>query len=234
VIKLISKGKITPKRGIKASNHHSVIFTDGEKVDVDLLVFGTGYDAPAGFSFVPSLLHKTYKQVFSISDPSVAFVGFSRPYVGSIPFISEVQSRVIAAAFSEQISLPSAQAMHESNKKDREKQLKMFPRDAKNTESIVNLYDYTDELASMIGAKPNKRLALTNPVLFWKVLRQVHTPFALRLSDKDPKKRRLAKKMIDRYNKHPIVAKLNYVIRIALIVEVFFVAAVVSIIIYLT
>lgn len=226
VLRLVSKGDVAAHGDIKSISDSTVEFADGSSFEADVIVFGTGYNTDKSLDFMEKKYHAKYKLVFSVADTTLAYVGFARPYVGSIPFLSEIQARVVASKFAHKLVLPEEKTLREISKEDRLKQLKMFPRDAKTNWSIVNLFDYTDELGKLIDAKPKKTLVLTNPILWWKIMRQVHTPFALRINDEDTKKRELAIKEIGIYNRHPVVKSINSLVTVVVLVELVVVATI--------
>src|SRR6266702_2164392 len=115
VMPQVKSGKIVAKRDIERCEGNRIYFTDGSAVLADVMVTCSGYKLVAPF-FEPGMKadpQQCYKYLFG-TEPSVAFVGFVRPVIGSIPAIAELQSRYAAMVFVLQRSacpadrLPSA------------------------------------------------------------------------------------------------------------------------------
>ena len=96
----------------------AVRFADGRvEKDVDAILFATGYFY--SFPFLSSLeselistgqrVHNTYKHLFYIDDPTIAFIGLPMKIV---PFrLDEAQAAVVARLWAGRLELPSTQEM---------------------------------------------------------------------------------------------------------------------------
>jgi len=191
IVQSIAQGQIFPRKGVRDIKGKQVSFYEPKGWDkIDVIMFGTGYDYKKGLSFLDKKIVETpkYKHIFYPNDPSIAFVGYLRPYLGSIPMLAELQSRYVAKVFTRKAEIP--EDMNEVVEQEIEAQKKMFP---KHMPFLVNPFNYSDEIASKINAKPRMwELLLTNPLLWWKVGTQPWTPFQYRIYDEDEKKRQIA------------------------------------------
>uniref|UniRef100_A0A0M3K845 Flavin-containing monooxygenase n=1 Tax=Anisakis simplex TaxID=6269 RepID=A0A0M3K845_ANISI len=94
-----------------------------------------------------------YKYVFPPDNTSLAVLGLILPF-GSIPPIAEMQARWVAAVWSGQVELPSPQGMMADIEQTREIRMKRYFKST-NHAIQVDYLRYMDEIAEMIGVKPN-------------------------------------------------------------------------------
>jgi len=211
IINSISKGLIDPKGKIINIKNNRVKFIDNDIKEFDVILFCTGYDALNCNKFLDDKYIKNrYKHIFSINDNNIFFVGFIRPYLTSIPMISELQSRWISDVIAKKVKLPSKTTMISIDKKDKENQKKEFPCSYKRIGGIVDPYDYCNMIGKNIGANKNLFLLfLTDINLWYKVLFDSWNHHYFRLNDKDKKKILIAKKNINMIHKNKIEDKLK-------------------------
>ncbi|RYH09241.1 hypothetical protein EON65_40320 [archaeon] len=106
----VQEGSVIAKRDISHCDGRTVYYDDGTcQEDVDVLLLCTGYRL--GFPFLPEefrpkKIRGLYKNIFHPEDPTLAFVGFSRPTQGSIPQLAELVSLFVSRAFAGKIALP--------------------------------------------------------------------------------------------------------------------------------
>jgi len=159
IISSISKGEIKAVDGIKEihDNGKSITFKNGITEDFDTIIFCTGYAPFGGLKFLDKKYYKhLYKHIFSCEDPSLSFAGYVRPYLTSIPMLSEMQSRWIAQEIcNKNQTLPTSEAMIEEAKRDKDRQIREFPHNYKRLGTIVDPYDYCNMIASKINAIPS-------------------------------------------------------------------------------
>ena len=107
VLHKVSFGQIIPKRKLKNINNKTVYFDDGSKQEFDIIILCTGYKV--NFPFLNkkyrSELTDNYKFILNNKDPTLAYIGFVRPVLGSIPAIAEIQSVYVGKLFSKKINL---------------------------------------------------------------------------------------------------------------------------------
>ena len=99
-----------PKGAIESVKGTKVHFCDGTEEEVDIIIQCTGFKAefpmlPAEIKTVP--LTHNYKYLFNVEDPTLAFIGYVRPVIGSLITMAEVQSFFTAKVFSGMCELPS-------------------------------------------------------------------------------------------------------------------------------
>lgn len=127
--------------------------------NIDYVVFSTGYVNRV--DFMPKELQacdprSLYKHMFHPDIGNrLAWVGWARPGFGSQFPIMEMQSRLCALIFSGELNLPKPDDMVESANKDIEIYKEQFEENAQRIRSLVDYYKYMDDIAKIIGCKPN-------------------------------------------------------------------------------
>lgn len=107
----ISHGEIIPRGGIDRFDGDDVVFTDGSRTQVDLLVWCTGYRVEIPF-LDPSLLDGSaerlalYQRVFHLDAPGLSFVGLMQSTGAALPVV-EAQARLVAAHLAGEYALPA-------------------------------------------------------------------------------------------------------------------------------
>jgi dimethylaniline monooxygenase (N-oxide forming) len=112
-------GSIVIKRDIEHIGQRTVTFKDGETIEVDAIIFATGYSISFPF------LNKTNITVGQDNDislfkfvwnpdlmkdntpPTLAFIGLVQPF-GAIMPIAEIQARWITRVWAGEVGLPTA------------------------------------------------------------------------------------------------------------------------------
>lgn len=167
----IVDGKVTPNlSGIKTMTPTGVEFNDGERAELDAVMFCTGFQTR--FPFLDLAFTSTrdlYKQMFHPdADESLAFIGFARPQQGGIPAIAEMQSRYFALLCSGKKSLPSREerlAVTAREKAYWQREYDLTP----NVSSLVNYCHYIDAIAELVGCKPQIPSLLEDPTMHVKM-----------------------------------------------------------------
>jgi hypothetical protein len=103
-----------------------------------------------------------YKLIFNKKDPSLSYCGFIRPIITSLSSISELQARLISQVYSGKISLPSKKIM--VNDKE------SYIINNNRINYLVNPYIYSDELAELIGCRPNLMKLFFKDHILWRQL----------------------------------------------------------------
>ena len=173
VLNKISYGRITPKRKINNIFGKKITFDDGETEEFDMIILCTGYHV--NFPFLPEKYNKSvrnnYKFIFNPEDPSLSFVGFARPVIGSIPAISEVQSIYLSKIYSGQLKLPSTKQMKSVAKRDTKFWADYFKNTSTRIQGLVNIYIYSNDLMGKCNMKPEYgKLFFQSPIKCWKAL----------------------------------------------------------------
>ena len=154
-----------PKGAIKRIKGNRITFNDGTEEVVDVIIQCTGYRTefpllPEEFRSVS--LVDNYKYIFNIEDPTLAFVGYVRPVVGSISGITEIQSRFVGKVFSAKCRLPSRDQRYQEATKDKEFWDDFFRDSSRRLVTLVDGYTYIDDIGSLCGIKPD----------YWRLLRR--------------------------------------------------------------
>ena len=89
-----------------------------------------------------------HKHIFHPDLPNLGFIGLVT-VAGPIPPVVELQARVAAQVFTGAIRLPSSAQMHQEIQKRRSHLVRLGAYPMR-----VQLLDYMDELARMIGCRP--------------------------------------------------------------------------------
>ncbi|CAL1541313.1 unnamed protein product [Lymnaea stagnalis] len=189
----IAAGRVKVKPNIRCFTEKGVSFEDGTHEDgIDLVVFATGYKVEYPFidKEIVEIRHNKvdlYKYMWlpELPKQTIAFLAVCQPLGAMFP-IAELQSRLAAQVFKGAVAMPSANDM----KKDiaaKQRELKSRYVDTERHTIQVDWLPYMDELASMMGCKPNMfRLLVTDPSLFWRVLTGPGVPYQFRLNGPNP------------------------------------------------
>lgn len=159
VLDLVDYKKVVPKGPITTCDGNMVTFADGSTEHFDVIILCTGYSPK--FPFLPdhfankSFRRERYKLVFDNDDPSLAFVGFVRPVVGSVPGMAELQARWAAKVFSNHVALKSKEARLEETDQDAAFWTDYFKDSSQRLETLVEAYMYVDDIARQAGVYPD-------------------------------------------------------------------------------
>jgi hypothetical protein len=195
IIDQIAKGVIIPENGIKNINKKTVTFETNNSDNFDIILFCTGYKPLQCMKFLDNNIVDSpkYKHIFYTKDTSIMFVGFIRPYLTSIPMLSELQSRWVAKFICRNVKLPNNEVMEYETKNDIVKQQKEFPCAVERLKTIVDPYDYCNLIADKIGANINIfTLLFTDPSLCYMILVDSWNHHIYRLNDKNIEKQKIA------------------------------------------
>lgn len=114
-------GHATVLRDIDHFKEKSVVFSDGNGVDVDAVIYASGYQP--GASLLPAIkgggkdiplpasARDLYKLTIPPHHPNVAVIGYARGQIGAITVSSEIQARWWALLVSGKRTLPTATEM---------------------------------------------------------------------------------------------------------------------------
>ena len=107
-------GRVTPQNAVTSVNGDRVEFKDGDVQQFTHIICCFGYEFHCPFLPEPysqGELDRLYQFVFPPKDPSLAFLGFARPIIGSIPLITEMQCLWTFRVWSGKAALKSAEEM---------------------------------------------------------------------------------------------------------------------------
>lgn len=108
---------------IEVDDHGAVVFQDGQRREVDVIMFCTGYlftfpflSKECGISVDDNRITHLYKHLFNINYPTMAFIGLPIR-IGPFPQFS-LQARLIAAVLAKKTILPSKEEMLKDEEDD--------------------------------------------------------------------------------------------------------------------
>ena len=158
VLDLVDYERLVPKAGISGCKAQMVTFSDGTEQEFDFIIMSTGYKFKV--PFLPEChanidVKQLYKFVFSMDDPTLAFVGRVRPVVGSLVAISELQARWIARVYSKRVSLKSHQERQVELKKDVAFWNEYFEDSSQRIGGLVEGFTYVDDIAKLANVYPD-------------------------------------------------------------------------------
>uniref|UniRef100_B8HKZ2 Flavin-containing monooxygenase FMO n=1 Tax=Cyanothece sp. (strain PCC 7425 / ATCC 29141) TaxID=395961 RepID=B8HKZ2_CYAP4 len=155
---LIRVGQIIPKGKVVRFDHTTAYFEDGSHEEIDALVLNTGYKSPILSIDLPNhwqyCHQELYKGCFHPDLINLAFVGFVRPTIGSIPAMAEMQARLVAQVFSGKVKLPESKSLVELIKQEATQHAKDCPMMQKRLPHIYFFDRWMEEMAQLIGCRP--------------------------------------------------------------------------------
>jgi dimethylaniline monooxygenase (N-oxide forming) len=149
---------------------HTVTFDDDTTLDVDAIVFCTGYEEssiPNGWikDVEISDVRQLYKHAFHVDmGRRIVFFGWARPRQGGLPAISELLARYFALLCSGERELPPRSEMERVIAEDCAREEEWFAN-SKSTRTLVHYTRYLDDLAELIGCQPQLEDYLDDPEL---------------------------------------------------------------------
>ncbi|RXV64409.1 hypothetical protein D1006_39265 [Burkholderia stabilis] len=168
---------------------NQVHFSDGSIELADIIVCCTGYKSR--LEFLPTEIrdrilssNSLYAYMFSPDYiDKLAFVGFVRPGVGTVPVAAELQSRYLGLFLNGRIPLPSREEMVADIRLQQESARRIFPADFDRVGHIIDYYSYISKIAHKIGVRPRQwKLFFTDVRLWYKINFSFLCPGMFRLS----------------------------------------------------
>eukprot|EP00005_Dracoamoeba_jomungandri_P012616 CAMPEP_0174263894 /NCGR_PEP_ID=MMETSP0439-20130205/20531_1 /TAXON_ID=0 /ORGANISM="Stereomyxa ramosa, Strain Chinc5" /LENGTH=349 /DNA_ID=CAMNT_0015349515 /DNA_START=520 /DNA_END=1566 /DNA_ORIENTATION=- len=200
VLDRMALGYLQPKRGVVKCSGNTVRFEgDCDDTKIDLIIFCTGFSPNFDFltkkdgTLVCRKPEDCYKYVFDCEDPTLCYIGFTRPIVGSTYALAELQARWAAQVFSNEFCLPTSKEMACVANKERLRHSRLYPVDHKKRPTLVNHWEYADDIAKMMHIKPRQGMWIKTSVFkWWNIVTAPWSAFLYRLQDDDPAQRHLA------------------------------------------
>ncbi|MGO1184210.1 MAG: flavin-containing monooxygenase [Micrococcaceae bacterium] len=125
ILDRLAHGLITVKPVIERFDGDQVVFSNGERITADLVVFCTGYQVTFPF-FDTDFLDPSgdnrmdlYLRVFHPDQPRLSFIGLVQP-LGSIIPLAEMQTKLVAAYLAGDYQLPPVDTQREEIKEYRQ------------------------------------------------------------------------------------------------------------------
>ncbi|CAG2177878.1 unnamed protein product [Oppiella nova] len=188
--KKIMTGSVVIKGDIQEFTEHGVIFTgEADETLCDAVVFATGYQL--SYPFLSESVISTqksdfhlYKHIFptTLTHPhTLAFIGIIVP-TGAVLPIAELQSRYFALVMANKCQMATQKQMIRDIKR-RKKWLKQHFPDWQKHALEVYYIKYMDELAGLMGVKPNLcKYFVTDPKLWFHMYFGPYVPYQYRLT----------------------------------------------------
>jgi len=169
----VAAGRVHPHSKVTGCEGRRVRFDDGQAIEVDRVILCTGYHR--NFAFLPGYdvpFYRHYLFVFNNDDPSLAFLGFARPVVTSIPFMTEQQLRMVTRVFAGQIRLPEKAVRDREIERDAAAMNKRYARSSRRIDGLVDPMWYTSRISRAAGTFPRfYALARRHPLIALKLVR---------------------------------------------------------------
>ena len=169
---LIRSGRVVAHRTeIDRYLESGIALADGDKLDVDLVVFGTGWTN--GYEFLPSeqrtaLGHDEdgfylYRHMLHPDVPDLVFLGRASTFLSIVTY--NVQARWLAELLAGRIELPDREAMlQEIDQTKRWKRSWMPFGAARSARVLLHMTNYHDELLRDFGARPYRKRGALAPL----------------------------------------------------------------------
>lgn len=158
---------------VASLNRDHVVFADGGRFHCDVIVCCTGF-APE-FPFLqehePALAMKArnlrglYKHmIVPEAGTDIAWIGYVRPGLGSVPPCAEMQARYFAQLISGERTLPAAADMARDIGLHGELDVQQFGADAERVAALTDFFRFMETMADVVGCRPRLgRLFLRDP-----------------------------------------------------------------------
>jgi Flavin-binding monooxygenase-like len=143
-------GDIKPKPGIQAYDGDNVVFTDGSREKVDVIIFATGYKISFPFFDQAEFLPKDnrfplWKRMMQPGVDNLFFMGLAQPLPTLVNF-PEQQSKLVARFLAGRYARPSAADMAAQTVADDKRYLGHFYDSPRHTIQI----DFTHYVADLL------------------------------------------------------------------------------------
>lgn len=145
----LGNGDVIPKTNISELSGDEVIFADGSREKIDILIYATGYKISFPFfaeDYVDAKANDValYQRMISADHPSLMFIGLVQPLCSIMP-IAEVQAEWLAKFLKGQYHLPDYDVMKKQMIQDHEEMKQRYVASKRHTIQI-NCQEYTFKL----------------------------------------------------------------------------------------
>eukprot|EP01084_Bolivina_argentea_P095128 171036_1 len=179
------------KPNIKAIDFtkNEVEFIDKTKMnDCDLVICCTGYKTEFAFfnkATPPIQVNALFQRMFDVDyGDSLCFIGLNRPFIGSLPPISEMSARYFTLVVSGLRQLPSKDVMLKSVEMENEVRSHQFPQIHACMPTLCDFLTKYDALSKLIGCDTVNHLStmfVSHPFIWYTVLTKTIQPAQFRL-----------------------------------------------------
>ena len=139
-VDFVHAGRVTAENEITAVDGHEVEFKSGTRAQFTHIICCFGYQFHCPFlpeKYATGRLEEHYQFVFPTDDTSIAFLGFARPIIGSIPLVTEMQCLWVNRVWSGQVTLPKEASLIEKQKEVNEKWHRKLPDRGQTTTLVL-------------------------------------------------------------------------------------------------
>ena len=160
LLNLIGHGRVCVKPNVRELAGREVVFEDGSREPVDVIVYATGYDIRMPF-LAPDVFEaqdnevRLYKLVVHPERAGLYFIGLVQPW-GAIMPLAEEQSKWVADLIEGKCGLPARAEMLKAIESDREKVRLRYTASRRHTIQ-VDFYPYLDALRKERKRAPTAR-----------------------------------------------------------------------------
>ena len=160
--------------GIERLEEDAVVFSDGSRVEADVVMCCTGFDESNPPTLIegtkPLAVRELYKHAFHPDfGGRVVYIGWARPVQGGVPACSELQARYFALLCSGTKALPEPAALRRLIEKDRESEERSFYT-RKYLGTLCSYTPYLDSVAELVGCRPRIRHYVFEPKVAYHLL----------------------------------------------------------------
>jgi dimethylaniline monooxygenase (N-oxide forming) len=166
--------------GVAELHRNRVVFVDGSEFLCDTIVCCTGFGPATPFLALhePELARRAqdprsmYKRMIVPElGTAIAWIGYVRPGVGSIPPCAEMQARYLAQLLGDEARLPSMVEMRADIRLHAELDRQQFPADSERLPTLTDFFRFMETMADAIGCRPSiARILPRDPRLALQVL----------------------------------------------------------------
>jgi dimethylaniline monooxygenase (N-oxide forming) len=170
--KEIRRGRITAHRTeIDHYTPDGVVLKDGDALEVDCVVFATGWKSDYGFlsAEIRESLNidddgmYLYRHILHPDLPNLAFIGYASTFLSVLTYC--VQARWLAELIAGNVHLPDKRSMHEEIMDMKAWKRSWMPSSgARGARLLLHMLSYHDELLMDFGANPLRKRGLLAPL----------------------------------------------------------------------
>ena len=223
VVEHVASGRVRARGAVTAIDGREVEFADGARERFSHVITCTGY--AHDLSFLPPDLASVefeglYKLIFEPDDPTLAFIGYARPNVSSIPLMTEIQCFLLARVFSGRVELPPPAQLRAVADADRRARDRFF-NGLRRPDGLVHCFDYGYDVAELAGVRPDYwQLLRADPAAWLKTFFAPANSAQFRLGDpatRGPAVEQIWRRQKPKYYVYPLI----YLVARALMVDSF-------------
>ena len=169
--------------GISHLTEDSVVFNDGHKENVDMVMLNTGYvdQFPLIADVEIGDMRQLYKHMIHPDlGAGIVLIGWARPAVGGVPACAEMQSRYFALLCSGEKKLPEKEELMQLITRQANYENEVYYKNP-NVRTLVHYSRYMSDFSKVIGCSPWRSSTLFNPLLAYRLWFGSQMPVIYRL-----------------------------------------------------